>query len=171
MIINFYPESDNLEFEKAAKEYRQIWGKDGARIAAAIEKISGLKFKEKIINAVTCDDVSYSIPLKLQSNISFENKKGTLVHELCHRLLVGNNVRFDFAYEDPNWNMEVHKQVDLILYDIWVELYGEEFAKKEIEYEIGLWTGKGISPYKIAWDFVLSLNKNERAKEFAKFKT
>lgn len=171
MIINFYPESDNPVFEKATREYQRIWKEEGLKIQDAIEKISGLKFKEKIINAVTCDDVSYSVPLKLDSKISIENKRGTLVHELCHRLIVGNNVRFDFAYEDPNWNMEVHKQVDLILYDIWVELYGEKFAKKEIKYEIGLWTGKGISPYKIAWDFVLSLNKNERAKEFAKFKT
>ena len=169
MKINFYPESDNPDFEKAAKEYRLIWEKEGDRIRSAIEKISGLKFKEKIINAVTSDYISYSIPLKLQSDLSIENKGGTLVHELCHRLLVGNNVRFDFSYEDKNWNMEIHKQVDLILYDIFVELYGEKFAKKEIEYEISLWDMKGISPYKIAWDFALSMTKEKRQKEFKRY--
>ena len=169
MRINFYPEQDNPEFEKAAEEYKKLWKEDGNRIVTAIEKISGLKFKEKIINAVTCDDVSYSVPLKLESNLSFENKKGSLVHELIHRLIVGNNLKFDFSYEDPNWNAEVHKQVDLILYDIWVELYGEKSAKRQIEYEISIWNGKGVSPYKIAWDFALSMTKEQRKKEFKKY--
>ncbi len=169
MRINFYPESNNPGFENASKEYGKIWKEDGEKIQTAIEKVSRLKFKEKVINAITCSDVSYSIPLKLQSNISFENKKGTLVHELCHRLIVGNNLKFDFSYDDPNWNLEVHKQVDLILYDIWMELYGKEFAEKEIEYEISIWDGKGTSPYKLAWDFVLSMTREERAKEFKKY--
>ena len=167
--INFYPESNNPNFDKAAREYSSIWRNEGNKIQSVIEKISGLKLKEKVINAVTCDDVSYSIPLKLQSNISIENKKGVLIHELCHRIIVGNNVRFDFSYEDKNWNLEVHKQVDLILYDIWVKLYDEEFARKQIDDEVNLWTGKGISPYKIAWDFTLSMTKEQRQKEFKKY--
>ena len=64
--------------------------------------------------------------------------------------------------------MIIHKHIDLILYDIYVELYGENFAKKEIAYEISLWTGKGISPYKIAWDWVLSMTKEKRQKIWKK---
>lgn len=167
--INFYPESDNPVFEKAAQEYQQIWNRDGEKIQTAIEKISGLKFKEHLINALTFGNVSYSVPLQLQSDITLENKKGTIVHELCHRLLVGNNVRFDFGYDHPSWNLEVHKQVDLILYDIWVELYGEEFAKKQIDHEISLWIGKDISPYKVAWGWILSKTKEERKAEFRSY--
>lgn len=166
MQINFYPESDNPIFEKAAKEYANIWRTEGEKIKATIENVSGLKFKEKIINGLTFGDVSYSVPLQLQSNISAEHKKGTLIHELCHRLLVGNNVRFNFGYDDPNWNLEVHKQVDLILYDIWVETYGLDFAKKQIDHEINLWTDKSISPYKIAWDWALSITKEQRQEKF-----
>lgn len=169
MIINFYPEQNNSDYERAAKEYGKIWREEGKKIIAVFEKVSGLKFREKIINAVTCDDVSYSIPLKLQSNISIENKKGTLIHELCHRLMVGNKVRFDFAYEDPNWNLEVHKQVDLILYDIWVELYGQKFAKDNIDFEISLWLKKGKSPYSDAWSFALAKTKEGRRSEFKKY--
>lgn len=169
MVINFYPESNNPIFEKAAKEYATIWKEEGDKIVTAIEKISKLKFKEKIVNALTYGEISYSLPLQLQSNISLEHKKGTLVHELCHRLIVGNDIRLNVSYEDKNWNLEVHKHADLILYDIFIELYGENFARKEIEYEISLWTGKDVSPYKIAWDWATSMTKEQRAEEFKKY--
>lgn len=162
MIINFYPEQNNPKFEKAAREYEKIWKEEGQNITAAIETVSGLRFEEKIINALIYNEVSYSVPLQLQSDISLEHKKGTLVHELCHRLVVGNNITLNVGYEDANWNLEVHKHVDLILFDIYTKLYGDDFAKKEVEYEISLWTGKGISPYKIAWDWALKMTKQGR---------
>jgi hypothetical protein len=65
--------------------------------------------------------------------------------------------------------MAIHKHIDLILYDIWVDLYGEKFAKEEIDYEISLWNGKGISPYKTAWDWALKMIKQERRQEFQKY--
>ena len=169
MIINFYPDSDNPGFDKAAKEYEKIWQEERDKIVAAIEKVSGLRFKEKVINAVTYGEISYSIPLMLQSNISIKHKRGTIVHELCHRLIVGNNIRLNVGFEDKNWNLEVHKHVDLILYDIWIELYGRDFAKKEIDYEISLWTGKDVSPYKLAWDWATKMSKEQRQKEFKKY--
>lgn len=169
MIINFYPEQNNPIFEKAAREYAKIWEKEGDKILVAIEKISKLKFKERVINALTYGEISYSVPLQLESDISTKHKRGTLIHELCHRLVVGNDIRLDIGYEDKNWNLEVHKHVDLIMYDIFIELYREDFANKEIEYEISLWPGKDISPYKLAWDWALSMTKEERQKEFKKY--
>lgn len=169
MIINFYPESDNPDFEKAAKEYAQIWKEEGEKIATTIEKISGLKFKEKVINALTFADVSYSVPLQLSSSDSLEEKKAGLVHELCHRLIVGNDIKLKGEVTNENWNLKVHKQVDLIIYDAWVELYGKDFANRMIESEINLWTGEGISPYKIAWDWALAMTKEQRAEEFKKY--
>lgn len=171
LSINFYPESDNSVFEKASGEYAKLWEEEGLKIQNTIENISGLKFKEKFINALVFDDVSYSVPLQLTANITLERKRGALVHELCHRLVIGNNIEVKSGKNYNSWIFAIHKHIDLILYDVWVTLYGENFAKREIKYEISLWTGKGVSPYKIAWDFVLSLNKNERAKEFEKFKT
>jgi len=168
MQINFYPEEDNPEFEKAAEEYAKIWKEEGNKIVTAIEKVGELKFKEKIINAIIYNEISFSVPLKLQANNSMEHKKGTLTHELCHRLVVGNNITLKSGKTYNSWTMAVHKHIDLILYDIYVELYGETFAKKEIAYEISLWTGKGISPYKTAWDWALSMTKEERQKLWKK---
>jgi hypothetical protein len=169
MQINFYPEQDKPEFEKAAKEYAKIWSEERERITKVIEKISGLKFKEKIINAIIYDEISYSVPLKLQADISAKHKMGTLTHELCHRLVVGNNIKIKAGKTYNSWTLAIHKHIDLILYDIWVELYGEDFAKKEIGYEISLWTGKGISPYKTAWDWALKMIKQQRRQEFQKY--
>jgi hypothetical protein len=163
MQINFYPEYDNPEFEKAAKKYGKIWEEEGDKIIEVIEKISGLKFKEKIINAITYKYGSWAYPLSLQVDLPPKFKKCSIIHELCHRLVRGNN------FETKKYTIKnTHKQIDLILFDILSTLYGEEIAKEEIEFEISLWTGKGISPYKIAWDWALSMTKEERQKLWKK---
>ena len=118
MIINFYPEYDNPEFEIAAKEYAKIWREEGERIVKTIEEISGLKFKEKIINAIIFKKLSASSPLRLQAGLSSEQKKGTLVHELCHRLLIGNNIAFEKLTMKNAFYLISHRPVNLILYDI-----------------------------------------------------
>jgi hypothetical protein len=168
MRINFYPEYDNPEFEKAAKEYAEIWKNEGDKITKTIEKVSGLRFKENLINAIIYKDISYSIPLKLQGNISAEHKKGALVHELCHRIVVGNNIHVKTGKTYIDWNIDIHKHIFLILHDIRVELYGENFEKKEVDFEISLWDGKGISPYKIAWDWALAMTREGRQKLWKK---
>ncbi len=161
--INFYPESDKKEFVKAAAEYQKIWEKEGQKIVKAIEKYSGLTFKTKVINALTFEGISYSSPLQLNSSYNPSRKEGTLVHELIHRLLVENN----FWLPEENFLEEVHKIIDLILYDIWVELLGEKGAKDNKEVEIGY----GNPAYKKAWDWALSFPKEKRAKKFQEMRT
>ena len=167
--INFYPEQNNPDFEKASIEYTKLWEGEGNKIVATIEEVSGLKFKEKIINALVFDDVSYSVPLQLTANVTLERKRGALVHELCHRLVVRNNIKVESRKSYNSWILAIHKHIDLVLYDVWVKLYGENFAKREIKYEISLWNRKGISPYKIAWDWALSMTKEGRRNEFKKY--
>ena len=170
MQINFYPESDNLDFEKSAKEYKEIWKQEGQRITEAIEKISGLKFKEKIINAVISAKTSYSRPLQLQSSLQFNIKKGGIVHELCHRILVANRINWGELPEDSfEWNIAIHKPVMLILYDIWTELYGEDFAKENVAYESTPQKEEKITPYKVVWDWALAMTKEKRHEEFLKY--
>ena len=170
MQINFYPEQNNPKFEKAVEEYSELWQKEGKKITETIEKVSGLKFKEKVINALIYNEISYSLPLQLQAGLSIEHERGIITHELCHRLIVGNDAKFKKLPKDPfKWNIEVHKPVMLILYDVWTMLYGEDFAEKEVAYEISLWTHGEISPYKVVWDWALAMTKAERKKEFRKY--
>ncbi len=162
MKINFYPESNNRDYIKAALEYKKIWKKDGIKIIKLIGKYSGQKFKTKEINALTCNQVSYSSPLLLESGLTKNIKEGVIVHELLHRLLVENNYRLP----NKNFTENVHRIIDLILFDIWVELFGEKLAKENMKHEIGY----GCLDYKKAWDWALSFSKEERTKEFEKMK-
>lgn len=167
MKINFYPDHDNPKFEKAAEEYARIWNQEGEEITRVIEKISRLKFKEKVINAIVYGENSYSRPLMLQSDITMENKKGDLVHELCHRVISGqgHDLKFKNKITSKNYNFEFHKVINLILYDIWTKLYGEKFARKQVEYEISF-GHEVIKQYKTAWNWALKMTKEQRAEEF-----
>ena len=62
----------------------------------------------------------------------------------------------------------MHKHIDLIFYDILVELYGKDFAKEEIEFEISLWTEKRVTPYKIAWGLGFICDKRRETKTLEK---
>lgn len=161
--INFYPDSDNKEFIEAAKEYQKIWQKEGVKIIETIERISRLTFKTKFITAVVFDgDQSYSYPLKLRYDYSYEKKKGVLIHELCHRLMLDNNIKTKKQQTLSLFTLKIHKRIFLILYDIWVELYGKKFAQDQVAREIKFTD----SSYKGAWEWVLSFDELTRARAF-----
>lgn len=159
--INFCPESDDPKLVDSAKIYQKIWKVEGSKIVPAIERISGLKFKEKFINAIVFEGISYSHPLRIRASYPDVVKKGTLIHELCHRLLVGNKVEFNKGKNEQARSLEIHKQIYLILYDIWLELYGRDFAHYNVEAE----STRG-PVYKKALGWVLSFEKKTRQKKF-----
>jgi hypothetical protein len=169
MQINFYPEYDNADFEKAAKEYAKIWAEEGDKITKAIEKVSGLKFKEKVFNALIYGKSSFSIPLMLSANVPTELIKGTISHELCHRIIKTSNIKLTLRKNRYDYTIDIHRPVMLILYDIWVKLYGKQFAKKRIEFEINQWSEENTNPYKLVWDWALGMTKEQRQKEFKKY--
>ena len=159
ILINFHPESDKKEFVDAAQEYTQIWQTEGKRFFNEIEKVSGLKFKTQLINAVTFEGHSFSLPLRLKSSYSYIHKKATLIHELCHRLLLDNNF---YIFDYKNLAEDIHKIIDLILYDIWENVMGKEVANESKDTEIG----HGDPTYKNAWDWALSFSFEERQAKF-----
>lgn len=57
---------------------------------------------------------------------------------------------------------ELHKVIDLILYDLWTDLLGKEGAENNKEVEISY----GDPIYKEIWEWALSFSKEERAKKF-----
>lgn len=160
--INFIPLFDDKELIDAVKEYKKIWEKDGEKIIQTLEKVSGLSFSEKRIGAIVYEGVSYSgrttsDPMKLRANYSDNMKKATLVHELGHRLL--------FNIKNQPKDLDEHQVFYLILYDVWTELYGEKFANEQVKIESAR---KGLYDYKSAWEWVLSMNKEERVEKFKK---
>jgi len=156
LTIVFRPDSDNNKIILSTKAYQDIWDKEGEKIIEAMERQSGLKFKKRLINAIVFDGMSCSHPLSLRYNYSDEVKKATLIHELCHRLFVDNKV--EIKTNNPKFtSLEIHKRLYLILYPVWVELYGEKFAKRNIEVEC-----ERGDHYKKAWDWFLSLKKSDK---------
>lgn len=161
--INFYPDSDGTEYVRAASEYQKIWGEEGQRVIKIIEKVSGFKFKEKFINAIIFEGVSSSHPFALRASYPQDIKRARLVHELCHRIIHGNNIKIESSKPEEK-SLEIHKCLDLILYDIWVELWGKEFTNRSVKWESAL-----TPMYKQAWNWTLTLDKNKRSKKFKKF--
>jgi len=158
MKITFHPDSNTQEFIQATKEYQNIWNEDGQEIVKKIEMFSGLKFKENDINSIVFEGISQSHPLSLRASYSKDVKKATLVHELIHRIFVGNNIKVTGS---EKISLAVHKLLDLILFDIWVDLYGEEFAIHQVKIE-----SQRTEDYRLAWEYALSFTSEERMKMF-----
>lgn len=83
--------------------------------------------------------------MRLRSNYSRDTKRATLIHELGHRL----QTRF-FRRSD-----EDHPTLFLYLYDVWVELYGEQFAVEQVAVES---RRRGYFDYESAWNEALSMS-------------
>ena len=156
--LTFTPESE--KFEQATTEYRDIWTSEGKNIIGAMESVSGLKFTDKDVRVIVFEGVSRSgyrdDPMKLRASYPTEVKKATLVHELGHRLIAPIRI-------PDGKQLDEHKVLFLILYDIWDKLYGKEFADRAVEVEK---KRKGIYDYESAWLWALSLTKEARAAQF-----
>ena len=155
--IRFEPESP--AFERATAEYDALWKAEGSRIVEAMERVSGLPFAERDIRGIVFEGVSNSgfreTPMRMRASYPPEIKKGTLIHELGHRLLSERVL----ATKD----VDEHRKLFLVLYDVWVALYGQEFADRNVVVESGR---KGIYDYDAAWKWALSMTPQERAARF-----
>lgn len=164
LIINFEPLSNEKELLHAADEYREIWIKEGEEILKAFEKISGSKFEEKEIQVIVYEGISRSgrsknDAMRLRASYPHDVKLATLIHELGHRFL--------FDFESKQHSLDAHQILFLILYDIWTELYGKEFADKQVAIES---KRKGVYDYEKTWEWALSLGSVGRAEKFKQTK-
>jgi hypothetical protein len=154
LSIDFVPEAE--QYAAAAEEYRRIWDADGARIIDAMQRVSGLTFQEDRIEAIVFEGMSYSgvpgEPMKLRASYPTDVKKATVVHELGHRLT--------FQLGRPQGEIDEHRRLFLFLYDVWVDLYGDEFAAMAVDVERGR---KGYYDYAAAWDWALAMTRERRA--------
>jgi hypothetical protein len=155
--MRFTPESE--KFAEATKRYQEIWQAEGRPMIEAMESVSGLKFLESEIAVIVFEGASSSgfkeKPMKLRASYPDEVKKATLIHELGHRL------NGQLRQRSPD--IDEHRTLFLYLYDVWVKLYGQDFANRMVEIER---KRKGIYDYDSAWTWALALSKEERAAKF-----
>jgi hypothetical protein len=155
--VNFTAESER--FNGATEEYRQIWQTEGDRMIAAIEQVTGLKYREKEFNAIVFEGVSESgrgkTPMKMRASYSTEIKKATLMHEIGHRHLTQLRKR-------PK-DIDEHRLLFLWLYEAWVKSYGQAFADDAVKVES---SRKGLYDYEGAWKWALAMSPAERAAKF-----
>jgi hypothetical protein len=160
VAIHFEPQSPTEAFVKAAAEYDALWKAEGARMIEAMERVTGVPFEERAIKAIIYEAASFSgsgeKPMQLRASYPAEVKRATLVHELLHRML--GRVRTTAEIDE-------HRKLFLVLYDIWVTLYGKEFADRNVVVES---QRKGLYDYDSAWKWALAMSAEDRA---AKFKT
>ncbi len=160
LMLNFEPFSNDEEIVSSTLDYVELWKNEGGKIVATFEKVTGLKFTEGEIKVIIYEGISRSgknenDPLKLRASYSADVKKATLIHELGHRLL--------FQLENRQQSLDAHQILFLVLYDIWTELYGQEFADKQVAVES---SREGIYDYRKTWEWALALGRIGREKMF-----
>jgi hypothetical protein len=150
--ITFTPESP--QFETAAREYAELWTREGERIVNAMESVSGLKFDGNEVKAIVFEgtsDSGYRVrPMRLRASYPPDTKKATLIHELGHRL-----------QSDLFPKGEDHPYLFLWIYDVWVKLYGRQFADDQVAVE----KARGRM-YPEAWDAAMALTAEQRASKW-----
>ena len=158
VAVEFEPESATEAFIKASAEYDAIWKAEGTRTIEAMERVTGITFEERHIKAIVYEGVSFSgggeRPMRLRASYPPDVKKGTLVHELLHRML---------SRVKPTSEIDEHRKLFLVLYDIWVVRYGKDFADQNVAVES---RRKGLYDYESAWKWALTMSAEERAAKF-----
>ena len=159
VTMTFAPQNKDQRFEAAAAEYREIWAAEGARIIPAMEQITTLKFPEKNVKVEVYEGTSFSgrggAPMRLRASYPRDIKKGVVVHELGHRMIGQLRKR--------PVGLDEHQLLFLFLYDLWENLYGKDFADREVAFERTL---KGLYDYDGTWTSTLSMSRDERMAKF-----
>jgi hypothetical protein len=141
--------------ESAARAYRSIWEQDGARIVAALEARTCMRFPEAAVAALVGDAVSDSggpeHPMSLRASYDTEVKRATLVHELAHRHLWQLANRLD--------DVDGHRTLYLILDGVWADVWGEDFAAAGVRGEAS-W--QASYDYAAAWEWARKLTIDQR---------
>jgi polyvinyl alcohol dehydrogenase (cytochrome) len=159
--MTFTPQQkENTNFIAAAEEYRRIWADEGDRVIRAMEQVTKLPFPQSTIPVEIYEAPSFSgnerLPMRLRASYPAEIKKGTLVHELGHRI----NLQLRRRPKE----LDEHRLLFLFLYDLWTQLYGKDFADREVAFERTL---KGLYDYDAAWTWALAMTPQQRATMFA----
>jgi hypothetical protein len=141
-------------FAGATEEYRQIWEREGERIVAALEAETGLAFPATPIDVIIHQGPAMTSydgrTIRMRAGYSPDYKLATLVHELGHRLTLGL---------PRTAELDDHRILYLFLYDVWTELYGQDFADRMVSIERRI---PRIYDYDAAWTWALAMTREQR---------
>lgn len=166
--------NNDLEQTLAAARYKQFWEDNQQKIIDSFYKHTGLTFKQKQITIrLRKDGISRAgnkyQPMELSMTWKTEDGIGcTLIHELAHRLVIGNGIDppEDNEFVDAHANYYMHRHIYLFLYDVFVDILGEKVAREEIERE----SNGRISSYAKAWSWAMAKDYSQRQKAFGQIK-
>ena len=157
MDVRFHPESEEPAVVLATAEYRRLWKAHGEKVVSELVAATGIRFAEPTVDAVVFEGMSQSHPLRLRASYDEETKLATLIHELAHRLVHGH-ARLAIASDPSEQQRRSHELIDLFLFDVWMELCGEAFARRQVEVE-----SERRPVYREAWRVTLALDRASRA--------
>jgi hypothetical protein len=143
----------------AMAEYRQLWCTEGSRITTAMEKVTGHRYPAGAVEVLVGNGTPMTAfggrKMSLKASYPLYYKRATLVHELGHRL----------AFTMPRTaDLDEHRLLYLFLYDVWADLYGQEFADRMVTIEKGI---EGRYDYAAAWNWALAMTRGERQARLA----
>jgi len=141
-------------FDDAAGAYKSLWCAEGARIIAALERVTGHAYPAAPIEVFIAGRTPITAydgrSIWLKASYPEEYKRATMVHELGHRLAF--TMRRPAALDD-------HRLLNLFLFDVWSDLYGERFAERMVAIERRI---PGGYDYGAAWDWALAMSREQR---------
>ena len=154
----------------AISRYQRFWDQNQAQIVDSFTKHTGLKFRQRKITVRAIDEHTSragnsSKPMELNRYLSGEAIGPNLIHELAHRLVIGNGIVT--SDNNPAWTYHSHRHIDLFLYDVWVDVVGKAAADKALSDE----RSNGYDYYKKAWDWALNKSYADRQKTINKLKS
>lgn len=158
LTLHFSAEAE--KHADAAKQSQKIWDAEGSRIVDALEAATGLKFEPQTIQVILHEgpSVTGSRDGPMRLNVAHPVRM-SLPHELGHRL---TNSYVPAEHTGLARALEAHKLLDLYLYDVWVKLYGKNFAAESVATERS-WKALGFQFIDSAWEWALSMTEAERA--------
>ena len=156
--LTFEPEE--ADYAEATQEYRAVWAREGQRITEALVARSGLRFETDAVEVEVMEGPSWAgtTTIGMRASYPVATKQATLVHELGH-ILIGDLIPDNTP---PGSAPEPHYILFLFLYDVWVDLWGLEFANEQVAVES---SRRGIVDYEGTWQAVLSVTQEDRANQ------
>ena len=155
--------AQDASFTGAAEEYHRLWGEEGQAIVDTWERVTGLTFIQSQITAIVYEGISSSgsanTPMRLRASYNADTKRSALVHELGHRLIA--------QLTNRPADLDEHRVLNLVLYDVWVNLWGSEFAVRQVQVESNQ---RGVYDYESAWRWALSLTSEQRLVRFSEIR-